>query len=168
MNNLCQANIEALNQLVDLINKSKTIYKTKTDATASIGEHCRHILDHYRAVQKGLENCCIDYNLRTRNSAEETQFESALDNIEQISAWLNNLQQSDYSDVAVISEICLDQEQSETLSSNLDRELLYLLNHSIHHLAYASLSARNLGIELPKHIGLAPGTATYLRHKEAS
>ena len=53
--------------------------------------------------------------------------------------------------------------QSEKMTSNIGRELLYLINHSIHHMAYATLLARTHGIELPAGIGLAPGTASYER-----
>lgn len=170
MTNLCQANIEVLNQLIELIQSCKKYYSTRNGTVAAVGEHTRHILDHYRAVNLGLANNCINYNLRTRNSKEEADATAAIENIQMLIAWLNTLEYESIA-IEIISEISVSETQSKTIASCLERELLYLINHSIHHLAYAALAAKSLGISVPNHIGVAPSTVTYRRniqHKEAS
>jgi uncharacterized damage-inducible protein DinB len=170
MTHLCQANIEVLNQLIDLIHCCNKCYSTKNGSIAAIGEHTRHILDHYRAVKSGISNNCINYNLRTRNSEEEVDTVTAETNISSLIIWLTNLEYTQDT-IQIISEISVAEALDESMESNIERELLYLINHSIHHLAYAALSARSLGVEIPNHIGVAPSTATYRRHhrhKEAS
>jgi len=112
-----------------------------------------------------LDNACVDYNLRTRNSTEETNVAAAKSNIDELIHWFNTpiaLNQS----IQVISEINLRESQSESMASNPERELLYLINHSIHHMAYASLLAASKGINVPRNIGLAPGTASYERRRQ--
>ncbi|TCS41382.1 hypothetical protein [Reinekea marinisedimentorum] len=169
MTNLCQANIEVLNQLIDLIQCCDENYSTKNGPVASIGEHTRHILDHYRAVKIGISNDCINYNLRTRDSDEESDALIAESQINSLIVWLSNLEYKS-KPIELVSEISVNATLNETLASSLERELLYLINHSIHHLAYAALAAKTLGISVPNHIGVAPSTATYRRnhqHKEA-
>ena len=83
MKPLCNANIEVLNQLKELVQLSADIYVKKPNSKhAGIGEHVRHVLDHYRALKIGYENRQIDYNLRTRNCVEESQPFLALTNID--------------------------------------------------------------------------------------
>ncbi|EAR08207.1 DinB family protein [Reinekea blandensis] len=165
MKTLCYANNDVLDQLALLIELTRPVYReTAEGAQASIGQHVRHILDHYRAVKTGIEENCIDYNRRHRNSPVEHCPESALETINELKHWLSTGAFTN-NDIAVISEICLNTTQSERLHSNLSRELLYLINHSIHHMAYSSVLAKQLNINLPAHIGLAPGTRTHLRHQ---
>ena len=49
------------------------------------------------------------------------------------------------------------------IPSNYARELLYLINHAIHHVAIIKLILEHNGVSVPSYIGLAPGTASYLR-----
>ncbi|WP_196157478.1 DinB family protein [Reinekea sp. G2M2-21] len=165
MKELCNANIEVLNQLKDLIACCANVYIKPTDsAHAGIGDHVRHVLDHYRALRNGLVNGQVDYNFRTRNSPEQTDSKQALDNIQELKNWLAQLESVDHR-IQVISEINLHRCQSQQMPSTIERELLYLINHSIHHMAYASLLASTRGVCVPHHIGLAPGTATYERQQ---
>jgi len=64
----------------------------------------------------------------------------------------------------VRSEICCDQEISLEFESNLARELLYLINHTIHHAAYMKLIAEKNGVDIEDTVGLAPSTSTFLRN----
>jgi uncharacterized damage-inducible protein DinB len=163
MKPLCNANLEVLQQLKELVLRCEDIYlKDPASPHAGIGQHVRHVLDHYRAFKAGTESGTVDYNLRQRQCAEETSHVEAKQSIDVMMNWLADLN-LDNQALDVISEISLVRSQSERLSSNTERELLYLINHSIHHMAYASLLAKTAGVELPRHIGLAPGTATYER-----
>jgi uncharacterized damage-inducible protein DinB len=164
MKHLCNANIEVLSQLKRLIQHCDTIYlKDPLSQHAGIGQHVRHVLDHYRAFVQGLDQQCVDYNLRTRNSAEENDPAIAALSIDELIQWMKNLETAPYK-ITVISEISLHEQQSEAITSNAERELLYLINHSIHHMAYASLLASSKNVFVPRDIGLAPGTATYERN----
>jgi uncharacterized damage-inducible protein DinB len=164
MKHLCNANIDVLNQLKRLIQHCETIYlKDPSSHHAGIGQHVRHVLDHYRAFEQGLDQQCVDYNLRTRDSAEENDPLVAAANINKLIQWFASLDVVP-NDITVISEISLREQQSEAITSNAERELLYLINHSIHHMAYASLLASSKNVFVPRDIGLAPGTATYERN----
>ncbi|WP_320823888.1 DinB family protein [Reinekea sp.] len=163
MTALNRANIEVLGQLKELLTCCHSLYcRVHGSSVAGIGEHVRHVLDHYRAFQAGMVSDCIDYNYRTRNSIEETDPLIALQHIDGLIEWLagNALMPAT---IQVISEINLQDSQSETMLSTPARELLYLINHSIHHMAYAALLAKTNGITVPAYIGLAPSTVNFHR-----
>lgn len=163
MKALCDANIEVLEQLKDLIHHCEPIYATDTPETpGGIGRHVRHVLDHYRAFRMGMKDRCIDYNLRTRHSLEETEPQAALQQVQLMIDWLTR-GDIPAMPINVISEISLQISVNETMPSHSERELLYLINHSIHHMAYAALMARQQSLDIPPHIGLAPGTVSYQR-----
>jgi len=166
MKALCNANIDVLKQLQDLIAHTSQAYgKDPASPHAGISQHVRHVLDHYRAFTMGLQTGVVDYNLRQRQCLEETQPEAALATTGQLISFFESNLLSNFS-FTVISEISLHVEHSTTMDSTTERELLYLINHSIHHMAYASLLASTQGVTVPRHIGLAPGTATYERQQE--
>jgi uncharacterized damage-inducible protein DinB len=165
MKHLCNANIEVLKQLKQLIHYCESIYKKDPNSQhAGIGQHVRHVLDHYRAFTNGIDHRCVDYNFRTRDSAEEQDACFAESNIDTLIQWLEAFNVPS-EEISVISEISLLEQQSEVLTSNAERELLYLINHSIHHMAYASLLANAKGVFVPREIGLAPGTASFERNQ---
>jgi ABC-type transport system involved in Fe-S cluster assembly fused permease/ATPase subunit len=107
----------------------------------------------------------IDYNIRSRNSLEETDREAAIEQIDRLSNWFLETEFNNQT-VDVISEIQIFQTCSRTFCSTTEREFLYLINHSIHHMAYAALLGKLQGLTIPHHIGLAPSTATYERNIE--
>jgi len=163
MTALNRANIEVLGQLKELLTCCRSLYcRTPGSSVAGIGEHVRHVLDHYRAFQAGMLSDCVDYNYRTRNSIEETDPLIASQHIDGLVDWLagNELMPAT---IQVISEINLLHSHSEKMISTPARELLYLINHSIHHMAYAALLAKTNDIAVPAHIGLAPSTVSYQR-----
>lgn len=164
MTPLANANIEVLDQLKSLIKICARHYENREN-DKGIGPHVRHVLDHYRAIQIGLNDKSINYNLRTRNSLEEQDFQLALKSIESIQSWLSTVETDDLI-VNVLSEISTKVSLTEEMSSTFKRELLYMTNHAIHHMAYIAQMAIGYGVSVPSHIGLAPSTLH--QHQETS
>ena len=131
---------------------------------SEISQHVRHIVDHFLALKNGLKNNCVNYNQRDRNGQTESDAAFATEIIDNLINWIASLETKN-TKIAVISEINCNQEEIGTFQSNRDRELLFLLNHTIHHAAYIKLLAKHQGIKLPENIGMAPATATYLRNQ---
>lgn len=167
MKSLIETNIAVLMQIKQLVLlcDEPTYNAVIPQTQSSIGKHIRHILDHFRAVKFGQNKFEIDYNHRERGSAEETQSNAAIDQVDILIHWLRNYPLNNTS-IQVISEIKLDSLYSHSFSSNIERELLYLINHSIHHLAYAVLLGKLQCLDVPHNIGVAPCTASYERQSK--
>jgi len=168
MSRLHDVTIEALNQVRSLIDSvegtsgaSENLY-----ATSGIGVHVRHLADHFRAFQAGVTSGTVDYNVRRRECALERRSDLGLLEIEYLTTWLQTAA-FDEVPVIVVSEISCLQTETVQFQSNTNRELLYLINHTIHHAAYAAVLARQHGVNPGLGIGYAPATASYLRDSDA-
>ena len=142
--------------------KNENLYQS-----SKIGRHVRHILDHYLALKNGLERNQVDYNQRNRDGKVEQDSEFASEIIIHLIKWISSLD-GDNQELIIESEIDCEKEISETFQTNLNRELMYLINHTTHHTAYIKLVSEKYGIELPEDVGLAPCTAPYLRNEAIS
>jgi len=168
MSRLHDVTIEALNQVRSLIDSiegtsgaSENLY-----ATSGIGVHVRHVADHFRAFQAGVTSGTVDYNVRRRECVLERRSDLGLLEIESLITWLQTAAFTE-APVTVVSEISCLQTKTVQFQSNTNRELLYLINHTIHHAAYAALLARQHGVTPDLGIGSAPATASYLRDSDA-
>lgn len=168
MPRLRDATIEALDQIRSLIVAVKQTAGTAENlyATSGIGRHVRHVVDHFLAFQAGMESGIVNYDVRHRNSDMEQHADLGLAEIQKLVLWLQG-SAVDETPVEVVSEISCLHDESRQFQSNIRRELLYLINHTIHHAAYAALLARQHGVVPDAGIGLAPATATYLRYDQA-
>ena len=165
---LHKATCEVLEQALELIRSCETHYNHSPDAEASpIGRHIRHIIDHLWAFQHGMKTACIDYNQRHRDISLERDPAQASQALNDFIQWLKGADLPD-KEITVISEISAKYVESATLSSNWQRELTYLINHTFHHVAYATLLAKSMGLDTANHLGIAPATASYLRDLEQS
>jgi len=168
MKQLRDATVEALLQVQQLVvaSRGKSYNQASLHSESGIGKHVRHILDHFLAVQLGAVNGNIDYNSRHRDSQIENDAELALQLIKQLIEWFTQADaQLQERAVKVESEISIKQQQNRLFDSSLSRELCYLINHTVHHVAYAKLVAKELGLVVDATIGIAPGTASYLRQQ---
>lgn len=168
MPKLRDATIESLGQMRSLISSVKNTQGISGNlyATSGIGRHVRHVVDHFRALQGGVESGIVNYDVRHRDSDMEQIADLGLAEIQDLISWLQSLA-TDETPVEVVSEISCLHDESRHFQSNIRRELLYLINHTIHHAAYAALIARQNGVDPDAGIGLAPATATYLRYDRA-
>lgn len=164
MQAVINANKQALEQILSLIACAKgDVYsKVPQGMTSAIGRHVRHVLDHYNALQVGIENNEIDYDLRSRDSEVETDSCLAVEKINGTIEWMKENIQLD-SPMQMKTEVSLDCQEGCVVESTLQREMVYLLNHTVHHVAYITLVLRTLGISVDEHVGIAPATQSYNR-----
>lgn len=127
-----------------------------------IGAHIRHVHDHFKSLFIGLKTGVVDYNLRNRDGMEEVNLSISLSENKHILNQLSKLSVAS-SKIEIISEINCDSTENLQMTSSVERELLYLINHTIHHAAIIKHLMDKAGISCPPEIGLAPGTATYYR-----
>lgn len=127
--------------------------------TSSVGAHLRHDLDHYINFLSGIESGEIDYEKRTRNPDIELQTEHALELIHEIIGKLESLEIED-------TPLAVHLENSDgpvkKTKSNIQRELDFLLSHTIHHQAIISMILRDQQLTPNASFGVAPST---LRHQ---
>ncbi|PIQ37527.1 MAG: hypothetical protein COW59_06695 [Lysobacterales bacterium CG17_big_fil_post_rev_8_21_14_2_50_64_11] len=130
---------------------------------STIGQHMRHMLDHYQSLMNA-ERGCVDYDVRHRGSAVETDIGQARALIAQLLAWVRTLDDAALSQPIVVrSEVSLCRTVCAEVGSTIGRELMFLSSHMVHHQAIVALVAKALAVAVEPGLGLAPATRSYLR-----
>ncbi|MGB4771441.1 MAG: hypothetical protein WBP58_08280 [Chitinophagaceae bacterium] len=128
---------------------------------ASIGDHSRHIVEILQCAVNGHATGVIDYHNRERNLQLAEDPSLAL-------ASLQNLFQQCKRDNKAVNVIHGEtSSQEDQVLSTYHRELLYNVEHTIHHMALIKVALFYLGIlELPEGFGMAYSTITYKKQGE--
>lgn len=133
-------------------------YILRPQGQSSIGEHTRHIVDHYASVLAGVQSGIVNYESRDRGGRLEQDFELCLATLDGIAKELSEIRAEILNRrVEVVQIATLDREPC-VFASSLDRELAFLSGHTIHHLSTMLLVARLAGIEVPCELGMAFST----------
>jgi hypothetical protein len=127
---------------------------------STMGAHFRHNLDHYACFLEGLDSSVIDYAARTRRVQLERCRQSALRESRELREALQGLQTA-RTNLHLLTDGAFG--RVRTLTS-AERELEFLLSHTVHHYAIVAVICRLLGIFVPPSFGVAPST---LRHRAA-
>ncbi|MBL7703388.1 MAG: hypothetical protein JNM14_14145 [Ferruginibacter sp.] len=161
MTSVFNKSAEALTSLADALQQlpDQNSYTNPCEAlsNATIGQHTRHIIELYQCLLAGYAEGKINYDGRKRNPLYENDIAAAIDEIRQIQ---NKLEQPDKE----LSIFCGTNDHSVCIESNYYREVLYNLEHCIHHQALikvALLSHKNINIA--EGFGVAPSTLQYRR-----
>jgi len=131
---------------------------------STIGQHTRHIIEFYNCLlEQSLESVepVINYANRKRDHRIESEPDYALSYVDSISEKLNEL----VSDKKCLLN-CAEHGQADLMiNSTIGRELIYNIEHTIHHLAIVKIALRSTmpDIVLPEHFGVAPST---IRHRQ--
>jgi uncharacterized damage-inducible protein DinB len=159
---LQQTNIEIIDQLIDLLNViDSEIYKDALQPLhfSTVGQHVRHITEFYLCALKGQENGIVDYDARERNLMIEIDKDFTIETLENVKHQLQTLK----SDRNLILKSKFGGDQAMEISSSFFRELTYLIEHTIHHLAIIKIGLNEVypQIEIPKNFGVAHSTIRY-------
>jgi hypothetical protein len=129
---------------------------------STIGQHTRHIIEFYNCL---LEQSLvageptINYSIRRRDFRIESEPDHAMSYVELITEQLKDL------DADRLCQLdCSEHGMAHLMvSSTIGRELIYNIEHTIHHLAIVKIALRATipDIVLPEHFGVAPSTIRY-------
>ncbi len=124
----------------------------------SLGDHCRHILEFYQCLLEGESNKVnYDERIRSTSLAQDKAYALCL-----IKEFQQRIEQCDLDQIIFLSQTL--EGESFKIESNLKRELLYTLEHSIHHLAIMKIAIQQCfpEIKLMNHFGVAYSTIDYV------
>jgi hypothetical protein len=130
---------------------------------ASIGQHYRHVLEHYDCLCRGLATDVVNYDARERNVELETNVSKAMDRTCNLLDWLASLDPGELErPCKSIQSLGFSALEPLTVHSNIGREIAYCIGHSVHHFAIIRLICASLDVNLPINFGFSPAT---LKHK---
>lgn len=122
---------------------------------ATIGQHTRHIIELYQCLTAGYQSGEINYDNRKRNPLYENDIDAAVSVIKDI---LLQLEQAD----KPVKIYCNSDEDTLCILSNYNREVLYNLEHCIHHQALIKVALLQIkDLAIAAGFGVAPSTLQY-------
>lgn len=162
--NLNKACCNILEQLTDLLHQISEQDFTKPVATlgnSTIGQHLRHTLEFFICLEKGLEAGVINYDKRAHDKLIESDKFLALSTLNRIQEFV--LSQSFDRVLKLEAGYDLAKEEFVTIETNFLRELVYNIEHAVHHMAIMKIGIREVAptINLPHDFGIAASTIRY-------
>jgi hypothetical protein len=155
---LLTANFEVLCELSDLLDQIQPhdyAHVSPVLQISSIGQHCRHIIEFYTCLIDQYEEGEISYDKRTRDLTLDTDKHFALQKLAFIK---NQIIKPD-------KELLLSHRfagKTINVKTSYFREILYNLEHCIHHQAMLKLACVELGyIQLSESFGIARSTLDF-------
>jgi uncharacterized damage-inducible protein DinB len=160
----CKIILEQLTQLVKHIEPADFSQPVATLSHSTIGQHLRHTIEFFICFEKGFDQGIINYDKRDHDKLIESDKYLALAAIQRIQAFVQQPQ----TDKALILEVGYDMSSNDfvTIESNFMRELVYNIEHAVHHMAIMKIGIKEVApyIQLPFDFGVAASTIRH--HKE--
>ena len=148
----------SLNELIDLLGQlSQTEYSNSCAelSNATIGEHTRHIIEMFQCLENQYGLGVVNYDKRERNTLIQTDTTFAIENIKAVQ---KNLEKENKN----ITLLQIIDGEEIRIESNYNRELLYNLEHCIHHQALIKVAILQCEtVTIDPNFGVARSTIEY-------
>lgn len=132
----------------------------------TIGQHMRHTLEFFKCLHDGIASQQVNYDERARDYSIESDAHSAIMLIGDLTLALDGLGKNE----PLTLELSYANTESEkiTVASNVDRELVYNIEHAIHHMALIAIGLREVKptMQLPEGFGIASSTMRHIKSKK--
>lgn len=162
--NLTEACLNILSQLNDLVKQVEEKDFSRPSVALSnstVGQHLRHTLEFFLCFENGYEKGLINYDKRAHDKLIESDKFIAIATLARISDFIQNLN----SNRALKLEVGYDLAANDfvTIDTNAVRELVYNIEHAVHHMAIMKIGVREVApyIALPFDFGIAASTIRY-------
>lgn len=162
--NITRACSNILSQLTDMVSQlteQDFIKPVDTLGNSTLGQHLRHTVEFFMCLEKGFESGVINYDKRAHDKLIESDKFIALSVLSKINEFVTDHR----SDKALKLEAAydLDKEEFVTIETNYLRELVYNIEHAVHHMAIMKIGIREAApyVKLANDFGIAASTIRY-------
>ncbi|MFN0015526.1 MAG: hypothetical protein ACKVU2_13350 [Saprospiraceae bacterium] len=123
---------------------------------SSLGQHFRHLLEFFICLERGIPSGTVDYASRERNLLFEDAPGMAMSALESFATALEALEPS----LALTLKAEFGGTDRPCYQSTVGRELAFVYDHAIHHLAMIKVGLRCHfpHIQIDRDLGVSPST----------
>ncbi len=130
-------------------------------AFPSVGPHLRHCVDHFGLLLDGWRSGSVDYDARPRDLRLERDPRAMRDALDAIACSLAAIRNGDLASPLTVTQSAAPGRPPMSSPTRLDRELVFLSGHTVHHIAIMVFAARAAGVELPSRLAVAYSTEAH-------
>ena len=132
-------------------------------SNATIGEHVRHIVELFLCLENGYSSGIVNYDQRKRDRRYETDRNLVIELMQLI---YKNLYKHN-KDLLLETGNSGQNSEPIIISTNYYREIMYNLEHTVHHMALIRIALREIpALVLPESYGVASSTMKYRKSLE--
>ena len=147
--------LDELTLLLTQLSNDDFTFPCKGLSNSSIGEHTRHIIEMFQCLENQYESGLINYDKRNRDYRIQTDTAFAIQSIEEVK------NQIDKNNIKLELLQIVDSEEL-LIETNYNRELLYNLEHCIHHQALIKVAVFQMThLQIDENFGVARSTIEY-------
>ncbi len=128
---------------------------------STIGPHLRHCIDHAVCFLRGLRSGVIEYDARDRDLRIESDADYYREVARSVMEQLAAIPPATLGNAIKVCQISAPDAPLTTVDSTIERELLFLSGHTIHHLAIVTQLAKERGIAIAPELSVAFSTAAH-------
>jgi hypothetical protein len=149
--------LEQIKYVIHQLSPEQFVQPIEILSGSSIGQHNRHILEFFIELEKGYHCGIVNYDGRSRDQRIESELKFSLTTIQSVTDFL------DRPDKALLLEAAYCEESaSGRVKTNFYRELIYNLEHTVHHMAHIRIGLKTIpDIDIPDGFGIATSTLKY-------
>lgn len=131
-------------------------------SNATVGQHLRHTLEFFICLERGLSSGVVNYDNREHDERMEMDKDLAIEVIVRISSFIRTLKENHPLVLEVGYDV--DTDETQSMETNVFRELTYNIEHAVHHMAMIKIGLRDVApyVVIPPDFGVAVSTR---RHK---
>ena len=149
-----------LQQLLENLTDEQYSQRVPLLSNATIGQHTRHIIEFFLELEAGYENGVVNYDARKRDHSIESERSRAINKL----LWIAAHAEKENKSLTLIADFGTEDNIPCKVPTNYGRELVYNLEHIIHHMALLRIAVNEVSsIELPVNFGVAISTIKF-RH----
>lgn len=157
----CHNILTQLNDLVSQIDEKDFGKPSAVLSNSTVGQHLRHTLEFFLCFESGYQQGLINYDKRAHDKLIETDKVIALAALTRISDFIRNLNSNRILKLEVGYDVASN--NFITIETNAARELVYNIEHAVHHMAIMKIGMREVApyLTLPPDFGIAASTIRY-------
>jgi uncharacterized damage-inducible protein DinB len=165
INQACKQLLWQLSGVIYQISNEDFSKPSEALSRATIGQHLRHTLEFFICFQQGYYRGVVDYDHRAHDRRMETDKQVAIETLESILDFLSLLNED--RSLVLRVDYALENGTLREIPTNAARELVYNIEHTVHHMALMKIGIREVApyISLPADFGVAVST---LRHSQSA
>ncbi len=162
--NIQKACSQILQQLADMVSQLQPEDFTRPSTALSgstIGQHLRHTLEFFICFEEGFYKGTVNYDNRAHDKLIESDKFIAMNIVSRIQSFVTSLPVNRSLKLEVGYD--LHNKDFVTIETNAIRELVYNIEHAVHHMAIMKIGIREVApyINLSADFGVAASTIRY-------
>jgi uncharacterized damage-inducible protein DinB len=150
--------LTAIVELLERMSDETYCWKPAGGVSGAIGAHVRHVLDHVNVLVERPRPQVVSYDYRLRDTRIEQSRLAGIAALRLAIGRVPDLTGFERDEMLTLEVMVEHGRAPVAVTTSLARELVFALQHTIHHQAIIAILLQQIGVAAPTRFGYAPAT----------